>query len=127
MVGCAQSSGVVQGSLTAALPASADVTTRDWLQSGVAVQLLQVRGLAVTSASSTSGVSPDEEWLRVCEQCIARGVLQPHALLDGVSREWSGRLSLVKEVPLVDAKGVRLGLHNGETGTDEVCSLAWHT
>ena len=90
------------------------------------MQLLQVRTSPVTAASTTSGVSPGEGSTRVSEQCIARGVLQPDALLGGVTREWSGRLVLVKEVPLFDAKGVRLGLHAGETGTDEVCTTTWH-
>ena len=126
MAGSAHSTGFLQGSLTATLPASADVTTRDWLQSGMIVQLLQVRTLPVTAASTTSGVSPGEGITRVPEQCIARGVLQPDALLGGVTKEWSGRLILVKEVPLLDAKGVRLGLRDGETGTDEVCKPTWH-
>ena len=136
MVGCPHSAVFVQGSLSATLPASADVTTRDWLRSGMMVQLLQVHTLPVISASSTSGVSPNESSTsgvspnesstRLSEKCMARGVLQPDALLDGVTREWSGRLSLVRALPLFNAKGVRLGLHNGETGADEVCSLAWH-
>ena len=86
------------------------------------VQLLQVRTLPVTAASTTSGVTWGEGSTRVCEECIARGVLQPDALLGGVTREWSGRLILVQEVALFDAKGVRLGLHDGVTGTDEVCN-----
>lgn len=83
------------------------------------VQLLQVPASPVTPASSTSG----EGSTQVCEQCIARGVLQPDALLNGVSKEWSGRLTLVREVPLFDAKGVRLGVHNGAADTDEVGTI----
>lgn len=112
----------MQGSLTTALPASADVTTRDWIQSGMLVQLLQAPALPVTPASSTSG----EGSTQVYGQCIARGVLQPHALLDGVTKEWSGRVTLVREVPLFDAKGIRLGLHSGVADTDEVGTITWH-
>ena len=112
----------MQGSLTTALPAAADLTTRDWLQSGMLVQLLQVPASPVTPASSTSV----EGSTQVCEQCIARGVLQPHALLDGVTKEWSGRLTLVRQVPLFDAKGVRLGLHSGVADGDEVRTIKWH-
>lgn len=123
VVACAHRSGVVQGSLTAALPALVDVTTRDWLRSGMTVQLLQVRTSPVTPVNSTAGPSACEGGTQVSEQCIARGVLQPDALLDEETREWSSRLSLGKEVPLFDAKGVRLGVHSSATGdTDQVCT-----
>ena len=114
---------VVQGSLAAALPASADVNTRDWLQSGMTVQLFQMRPSPVIAAGSTSDPNPCEGTPKVSERCIARGVLQPVALLDGVTREWSSRLSLLRELPLFDAKGVRLGIPNGGTDADEVCTL----
>ena len=120
LASCAHSTGMVQGSLAATLPAPADVITQDWLQSGMLVQLLQVRTLAATAASTPTGVSLSDGGTRVCEQCIARSVLQADALLDGVTREWSGRLILVQEVPLFDDKGVRLGVHHGGTGSDEV-------
>lgn len=86
------------------------------------VQLLQVPASPVTPASSPSG----EGSTQVCESYIARGVLQPVVLLDGVTKEWSGRLTLVREVPLFDAKGVRLGLHSGVADADEVGTITWH-
>ena len=123
VIACAHHAGTMQGSLTAALPALVDVTTRDWLRSGMTVQLLQVRTSPVTPAGSTAGPNASEGSTQVSEQCIARGVLQPDALLDGVTREWSSRLSLGEEVPLFDAKGVRLGVHSSATGdTDQVCT-----
>ncbi|KAL3133314.1 hypothetical protein ABBQ38_007193 [Trebouxia sp. C0009 RCD-2024] len=78
------------------------------------VQLLQVRTSPVTPVNSTAGPSACEGGTQVSEQCIARGVLQPDALLDEETREWSSRLSLGKEVPLFDAKGVRLDDHAGQ-------------
>ena len=121
----------MQGTLTAALPASIDVTTRNWLLSGMTVQLFQVHTSPVTPAGSTAGLDACEGRTTVSEQCIARGVLQPDTLLDGLTREWSCRLSLLKEVPLFDAKGVRLGVQSGATGdADEVCTVTatspWH-
>lgn len=113
----------LQGSLTAALPASADVDTQGWLQSGMTVQLLQVCTLPVTPAGGTAGLVACEGSTKSSERCIARGVLQPDALLEGVTREWSSRLSLLKEPPLFDAQGIRLGVHLGATGNDEVCAL----
>ena len=87
MVSCTHSTGVVAGSLTAALPASADVTTEDRLQGGMIVPLLQMRPVPVTLASSTLRASSTESSTKVSENCMARGVLQPDALLDGVTRE----------------------------------------
>lgn len=123
VVACGHCPGVMQGSLTAALPASVDVTTRDWLLSGMTVQLLQVHTIPVTPAGSTAGPNTCKGSTTVSEQCIARGVLQPDALLDGVTREWSSKICLGKAVPLFDAKGVRLGVHsNAINDTNEVCT-----
>lgn len=64
-------------------------------------------------------------------QCVARGVLQPHDLLDGQTSDWAASLQLMPEAPLFDAKGLRLGLGDAQASTAEVfarldCALFVH-
>ena len=113
----------VQGSMSAMVPIAADVVTRDWLQSGMVVQLLQMRSPSALSASESTGQdcqSTDSSKATV-QRCIARAVLQADALLDGTTLQWSSRLKLLTEVPLFDANRVRLGLENVDVTAHEVC------
>ena len=44
--------------------------------------------------------------------CLARGVVQAEALLDGVTRQCTVKLDLLTDVPLFNEAGIRLGLEN---------------
>lgn len=112
---------VLQGSLTAAVPIAADTITRDWLQSGMTVQLFQARASPPTPPSSTSDLGPSEaQSAAVMQRCIARAVLQPNPLLDGATREWSTKLGLLAELPLFDARNVRIGVQDGAQDAAQV-------
>ena len=56
------------------------------------------------------------------QRCVARAVLQPHPLLDGVTRDWSIKLGMLAELPLFDARGARTAVQDAEHNVAEVCS-----
>ena len=111
--------------MSAAVPAAADVSTRDWLRSGMVVHLLQMRTPSSAAASTTKDQSLlTDNGQAPVQRCIARGVLQADALLDGAVQECSNRLSLLTELPLFDARGVRLGIQSVQESACEVrCSV----
>lgn len=111
--------------MSAAVPIAADVSTRDWLRSGMVVHLLQLRTPLSAAASTTQDQSLLTDGGRAAlQRCIARGVLQADALLDGAVQECSSKLSLLTELPLFDARGVRLGIQSVQENACEVrCSI----
>ncbi|DBA97538.1 TPA: hypothetical protein ACH3X1_015235 [Trebouxia sp. C0004] len=113
-----------EGSMSAAVPIAADVSTRDWLRSGMVVHLLQMR----TPSSAAASTTQDESLLTdnsqaALQRCIARGVLQADALLDGAVQECSSKLSLLTELPLFNAHGVRLGIQSVPENAHEEASV----
>ncbi len=99
--------------MSAAVLIAADVSTRDWLRSGMVVHLLQMRTPLSAAASTTQDQSQlTDNSQAALQRCIARGVLQADALLDGAVQECSSKLSLLTELPLFDARGVRLGIQS---------------
>ncbi len=99
-------------------PIAADVATRDWLQSGMVVQLLQIPSPSAHTIQDRA--EPTDTSTAAVQRCIGRGVFQADALLDGTTREWSSRLSLMTEVPLFDATGLRLGISSPQDNVREV-------
>ena len=64
---------------------------------------------------------PVEADSRVQQQCcVARGVLQAEALLDGVTRDWTAKLDLQTEVPLFSKQGIRIGLQDPAIAAKQV-------
>ncbi|DBA88156.1 TPA: Leucine-rich repeat-containing protein 43 [Trebouxia sp. C0005] len=113
-----------EGSMSAAVPIAADVSTRDWLRSGMVVQLLQTRTQLSAAAGTTQGQSlVTANGQAALQRCIARGVLQADALLDGAVQECSNKLSLLTELPLFDARGVRLGIQSVQENAYEEASV----
>ena len=103
----------MQGTLTAALPIAANVATRNWMRSGMTVQLQRICSpMSAVSQSTQQPADTAKVSISSVQQCIARGTLQPHDLLDGCHKEWSSRLMLLTEMPLFDAKGIRLGMED---------------
>lgn len=107
--------------MSAAVPIAADVSTRDWLRSGMVVHLLQMH----TPSSAAASTTQDQSLLignnqAALQRCIARRVLQADALLDGAVQECSSKLSLLTELPLFDARGVRLGIQSVQENAYEV-------
>ena len=110
---------LLQGTLTTELPIAPNVATRNWLRSCMVVQLLRVCSpvSAVSHSTQQPAGTPDATTSSL-HQCIARGTLQPHTLLDGCHKEWSSRLVLLTEKPLFDAKGIRLGMEDSNTACE---------
>lgn len=107
--------------MSAAVPIAADVSTRDWLRSGMVVHLLQMRTPSSVAASTTQDQSLlTDNGQAPVQRCIARGVLQADALLDGAVQECSSKLSLLTELPLFDAHGARLGIQCLQENAHEV-------
>ena len=111
--------------MSAAVPIVADVSTRNWLRSGMVVHLLQMRTPSSAAASTTQDQSLlTDNGQAALPRCIARGMLQADALLDGAVQECSSKLSLLTELPLFDARGVRQGIQSGQENAHEVrCSV----
>ena len=118
----------MQGSLSAVMPIAADVVTRNWMRSGIVVQLLRAR--SPLSAPTQIAAQPAEmtDSAKLCQQqCVARGVLHLSDLLDGCTAECSVHLKLTEVLPLFDDKGIRLGLNSTSEKTTEVRSSAHNT
>ena len=110
--------------MSAVVPIQADVSSRDWLLSGMVVQLLQMRSpLSPTLATSQAQIADSSR--ASLQQCLARGVLQADALLDGSVQQCSSNLDLMTELPLFDARGVRLGIEHLQDSVHKV-SYSWH-
>ncbi len=113
----------MQGTLSITVGVSAHIATRNWLQSGIVVHLLQHRIPWSASAGTTQEQGATTGSTQAAAQrCVARGHLQANAMLDGTQREWSCKLCLLTEVPLFNAKGVRLGVQSAEASMQEVSS-----
>ena len=76
-----------------------------------------VSGLTVTEPLTEVSVRSDKP----C--CLARGVVQAEALLDGATKECTMKLDLLTDVPLFNEAGIRAGLENPSTQSKQVLLL----
>ena len=115
----------MQGSLSAVMPIAADVVTRNWMRSGIVVQLFRMRSLVSAPSQIAAQPAGMTASSKLCQQqCVARGVLHLSDLLDGCTTECSIELKLTEVLPLFDDKGIRLGLNSIPEKNTEVCSSA---
>lgn len=116
----------VQGCLLANFSIAPDVLTQTWLRSGMTLQLMRSAAAVPPNLSTEAQDRPAEgleSAIRAASDkplCIARGVLQADALLDGVTREKTMTVHLQTAVPLFAENNVRLGLEDPGIKTKQV-------
>ena len=88
--------------MSAAVPIAADVSTRDWLRSGMVVHLLQMH-----TPSSAAAITTQDQSLLIgnnqaaLQRCIARRVLQADALLEGGCSGMQQQTQLIDRAAIV--------------------------